>query len=70
LTQSTQANASGGLLYNWINKILTAYKISLPDGMDWQFDAYVSKYKVESVKDKAMRSTVTLTITGQPTITA
>jgi len=68
LTLATHANASGGLLYNWLNKILVAYKISLPDGMDWAFDAYISKYQVEAVKDKAMRSKLSLTITGQPTI--
>lgn len=68
LSQATQKNAAGGLLYNWINRILTAYKISLPDGMDWEFDAYVSKYEVSAVKDKAMRSKITLTITGQPVI--
>jgi len=68
LTQATQANASGGLLYNWRNNVLVAYKISLPDGMDWEFDAYVSKYSVEAAKDKAIRAKLSLTITGQPTI--
>lgn len=70
LSNAQQAYAAGGFAYNWVNKVPLAYKITLADGMDWIFDAYVSGWKLEAVKDKAMRSTITLTITGQPTITA
>lgn len=69
LTQATQANAAGGLLYNWKNKIPLAYKVTLPDGLDWAFDAYVAEWKVTALKDKSLRSTIKLTVTGKPTIT-
>lgn len=68
LTQTTQANASGGLFYTWQNRIPLAYKIVLPDDMTWEFDAYISEWRVDSLKDKAMRSSLKLTITGQPVI--
>lgn len=67
--QATHANAAGGLMYNWLNRTLRAYKVVLPNGLTWEFDAYIAKWKIASVKDKAIRTTVTMTITGQPTIT-
>ena len=69
LTVATQANAVGGLLYNWKNKIKTAYKIVMPGTMTWEFDAYISEWKVTALKDKALRSNMKMTVTGKPTIT-
>jgi predicted secreted protein len=68
--EGTHANASGGLVHAMLNKTLLAYQIVLPDtgSTTWTFDAYVQKVKMESPKEEHIMATVTLKITGQPTL--
>lgn len=70
ITQATHANASGGLTYAMLNQTPLAYQIVLPDSgtTTFSFDAYVSKLKWESPQEEHIMATVTLTVTGQPTI--
>lgn len=66
-TQATQINSSGGLLHAFVNGTPLAYKITLPDGANWVFDAYVSKFKHDSQQDSHIEAIVTLRPTGAPT---
>lgn len=71
ITEGTHDNASGGLTHALLNKTELAYQIVLPDTSDttFTFDAYVSKVGWGSPQEDAIKATVTLTVTGQPTIT-
>lgn len=69
-TAATQINASGGLLHAFLNKTPLAYKIALPDGANWVFDAYVSKFKHDAQQEGHIEAMVTLRPTGQPTYAA
>lgn len=70
ISEATHANSSGGLTHALLNKLKRAFQIVLPDSSTttWTFDAYVQKIKWESPQEEHVMATVTLTVTGQPTI--
>lgn len=71
MSEATQANASGGIIYAMLNKTKLAWQIVFPDTATttWTFDAYVSAYEMSAVKDNKMAAVATLVITGQPALT-
>jgi len=70
IAAATHANASGGLVYTWLNKVKLAYQIVLPDSgsTTWSFDAYINKINIGSPKEEHVMATVTLNPTGQLTL--
>lgn len=70
ISEGTHANSSGGLVHALLNKTKLAYQIVLPDSgtTTWTFDAYVQKIKFDSPQEEHVMGTVTLTVTGQPTL--
>lgn len=70
--QATHANSSGGVMHALLNGTKLAYQIVLPDtgNSTWSFDAYVQSCNTQIGEgEEALMQTVTLTITGQPTLT-
>lgn len=67
---ATHANASGGLTHAFLNRTKLAYQIVLPDASSttWEFDAYISKLKMDSPIEEHVMATVTLKPTGQATL--
>lgn len=70
ITQATHANAAGGLVHAFLNDTLLAYQVVFPDtgNTTWEFDAYVSKLRMESEKEEHLKGMVTMRPTGQPTL--
>lgn len=70
ISQATHANSSGGLIHALLNKTKLAYQVILPDSGNttWTFDAYVQKINNASDKEEHIDATVTLVVTGQPTL--
>lgn len=68
--EGTHENASGGLLYELDQKTAKAYKIVFPDTANtaWTFNAFVTAYEPSSPVDGKLAASVTLKITGQPTL--
>lgn len=66
----THENASGGLLYELDQKTAKAYKIVFPDTANtaWTFNAFVTAYEPSAPVDGKLAASITLKITGQPTL--
>lgn len=69
-TNATQS-ASTGLIADMVARTKRNFKIVFPDGSTttWTFAAFVTKFSPSSPVDGAMTASVTLDITGQPTLT-
>jgi len=70
--QATHANSAGGVMHAMLNGTKLAYKLIFPDtgSSTWTFEAFVSKAAtVIGEGEEALMQTVTMTITGQPTLT-
>lgn len=67
---ATHEVTSGGLLYAMVNRTLLAYRIQWPDSTptEWKFQAYVTGFEPSAPHDDKLSASVTLKLTGQPTL--
>lgn len=65
---ATHKNTSGGLLYDLVHRASTTYSITFPDGTVWSFTAFVTGFEPDAAADGSLTASVTLKITGKPTI--
>lgn len=67
---TTHKNASGGLLYELDQKTAKAYKVVFTDTAStaWTFNAFVTAFEPGEPVDGKLSASVTLKITGQPTL--
>lgn len=67
---ATHKNASGGLLYDLTSRTSTTYSITFSDtaASVWSFTAFVTAFEPGMPHDGSLTASVTLKITGKPTI--
>lgn len=67
---ATHKNDSGGLLYDLISRTAQTYSITFPDtaASVWSFSALVTGFEPSAPVDGALTASVTLKLTGQPTL--
>jgi predicted secreted protein len=65
---ATHKNASGGLIYALAQRSKVTYTLTFPDTTVWTFDAYVTAFEPSAPHEGALTATVTLKLTGQPTL--
>jgi predicted secreted protein len=67
---ATHKYASGGLLYDLVQKTATAYSIVFPSSatVTWTFNACVVGFEPSAPVDGALTATVKLKLTGAPTL--
>lgn len=67
---ATHKNASGGLLYDLTSRTSTTYSIKFSDTAltTWSFTAYVTGFEPSMPHDGSLTASVTLKITGKPTL--
>lgn len=67
---ATHKNEAGGLLYDLSQRAGTAYSIVFPVDpvVTWSFTAFVIGFEPNAPVDGALTATVTLKITGAPTL--
>ena len=70
IAEDTHKNTAGGLTYAMLHESLLGYELVLPDSgtTTWTFDAYVRKMKWAAPQDGKLAATVTLAVTGQPSV--
>jgi predicted secreted protein len=68
--EATQGNVAGGLLYNFMQRAIVEYTLGLPDTgtSDWVFDGIVTGFELSAAFDGALTASVTIKVTGAPTI--
>ena len=68
--EATHKNASGGLLYDLIHRASTTYTLTFPStpAVSWSFTAYVTNFEPDMPVDAPMTASVSLKLTGAPTI--
>lgn len=68
VTDSTQ-NYTAGLLRDMVNRTRRNFRITWPvTGVNWTFAAFITNYNPTAPLNDALRSAITLTLTGQPTL--
>lgn len=67
---ATHKNASGGLLYDLVQRASQTYSIVFPSSptVTWTFTAFVTGFEPAAPVDGSITATITLKITGQPTL--
>lgn len=67
---ATHKYASGGLLYDLVSRTAQAFSLVFPNvGVTtWTFNAFVTGFEPSAPVDGALSASVTLKITGQPTL--
>jgi predicted secreted protein len=67
---ATHKNSSGGLLYDMTSRTATTFSIVFPSTatVTWSFSAFVTSFEPSMDVDGALTASVTLKITGQPTL--
>lgn len=67
---ATHKNASGGLLYDLIQRTSTTFSIVFPSSatVTWTFTAFVTGFEPSMPHDGALTATVKLKLTGAPTL--
>jgi len=67
---ATHKYASGGLLYDMVQRTSTTFSIVYPSSptVTWTFTAFVTGFEPSAPVDGALTASVTLKITGQPTL--
>lgn len=70
MSQPTHKNAAGGLMHALLNKTKLAYQMIFPDtgSTTWTFDAFVESVEITSELEEHLKATVSLAVTGQPTL--
>jgi predicted secreted protein len=63
-------NASTGLLADFQNRVRRNFKIVFPDGgsTTWSFQGIITGFNMNAPIDDALTASVTIKITGQPTL--
>lgn len=62
-------NATAGLIYLMINRLISTFTIVFPDGQsNWSFPAYVTEFAVTGKVGGAFEATCTLSNSGAPTL--
>jgi predicted secreted protein len=69
-TETTHRDAAGGLLRDMKNRTLRNFKLVFPDpgNTTWRFAALVTNFEPEASVDGSLSASVTLRISGQPTL--
>ena len=67
---ATHKYAAGGLIYDLVQRTAIALTLELPDTgtTTWSFNAFVTGFVPGAPVEGALTATVTLKITGQPTL--
>lgn len=67
---ATHKYASGGLLYDLVSKTAQTFSLVFPDtaSTTWSFSALVTGFEPSAPHDGALTASVTLKITGAPTL--
>lgn len=67
---ATHRNASGGLLYLLTTRVSGSFSITFPDsgGTVWSFTAFVTSFEPSGAVADGLTASVTLKITGAPTL--
>jgi len=67
---ATHKNASGGLLYDLVQRAKSAYTLTFltTPAASWTFNAYVTGFEPSAPVDGALTASVTLKITGAVTL--
>lgn len=67
---ATHKNLTGGLLYDLTSRASTTYSIVFPSSptVTWTFTAFVTAFEPSMPVDGELSASVTLKLTGQPTI--
>lgn len=63
-------DASTGLISDWQNKVIGAYEIVFPDddSTTWSFSGLVVKFKAGARVDDRLTASVSIKVTGEPTL--
>jgi predicted secreted protein len=67
---ATHKYASGGLLYDMVLRTATAYTLVFPSSgtVTWSFNAFVTGFEPSAPHDGALTASVTMKLTGAPTL--
>jgi len=65
---ATHKNAGVGLIAIMVGRATDGFTLTFPDSTAWVFDAYVTGFEPSAPHDGALTATVTLKLTGAPTI--
>lgn len=65
---ATHKNAAGGLIHDMASRVAQTYAITFPGAVSWSFSAFVTGFEPEAPHDGALRASVTMKITGKPTL--
>lgn len=67
---ATHKNAAGGLISDLVSRVSQTYALTFPSSpaVSWSFSALVTAFSPESPVDGALRASVTMKVTGQPTL--
>lgn len=67
---ATHRNAAGGLLADLVARTLQSYAITFPStaAVSWTFNAFVTGFEPGAPFDGALTASVTMKVTGQPTL--
>lgn len=67
---ATHKNAAGGLIADLVGRASTTYSLVFPDAASttWSFTAFVTGFEPSAPHDGALTASVTLKLTGQPTL--
>jgi predicted secreted protein len=65
---ATHKNAADGLLAILIGKTAHGFTLTFPNSTAWVFNALVTGFEPSAPHDKDLSATVTLKVTGSPTI--
>jgi predicted secreted protein len=67
---ATHKNAAGGLLYNLASRASVHYHLTFPSTVPaiWAFDALVTGFEPSAPHDGALTASVTMKLTGAPTL--
>jgi predicted secreted protein len=65
---ATHKNASGGLLYDMVQRATNTYSLVFPNATEWSFSALVTGFEPDAPVDGALTASVTLKLTGDVTL--
>lgn len=69
-TEATHGQAAGGLLADMVARNVRNFKIAFPESpsVEWAFAAIITAFELDSAMADQQKASVTLKITGQPTL--
>jgi len=66
--ETTHKNAATGLLALQVSGAATQFRLGLPATVNWDFSAICTKFQPTAPLEDALTASVTLKVTGQPTL--